>query len=85
MSSRDWSSGSSKAWRKLRARILERDQHRCQLKLPGCTTIATDAHHILGKIHGDNPDQIVAACGHCNKTVGEPTRHDPQPTPRTRW
>jgi len=83
--SRSWKGGSTRAWRRTRALVLARDGHRCQLKLPGCTTTATHVHHVLGKAHGDDPAQLLAACAHCNLSTGDPSGHDPQPQPRTRW
>lgn len=82
---RDWTTGSTRAWRRLRAQILTRDQHRCRLQLDGCRVIADCVHHLDGKLRGDDPDRLVASCTPCNLKVGEPTHHDPQPTPRTDW
>ena len=82
--SRAWSGGSTREWRKTRTRTLAAAGYRCQLKIDGvCTTIATEANHVYGK--GTDDRTLIAACGPCNKTVGDPTRHDPTPTPRTRW
>jgi 5-methylcytosine-specific restriction endonuclease McrA len=82
---RGWIRGSTRAWRKVRAYVLDRDGRRCQLGLPGCTTIATRAHHTRDRaLVGDNPAHLVAACAWCNQSTGEPGRHDPDPTPRTR-
>jgi len=64
---------------------LERDKYRCQLKLDGCTTLASHAHHLGGKEQGDDPRHIVAACEHCNLTLGDPTRSDPDPNPWPGW
>lgn len=86
--SRAWANGSTAAWRKLRARVLHRDQYQCQLKLPGiCTTTATHVHHLKGKAYGDDPKWLASACAPCNLAVGDPTRrqHDPAPTPRSNW
>lgn len=84
--SRGWQGGSTRAWRKLRALVLARDAYVCRLQLPGCTTRANHVHHTLGKtITGDDPTYLVAACEHCNLKVGDPTRHNPQPRPMTRW
>ena len=80
-----WEGGSTAAWKKLRRKILQRDGHRCQIRLPGCTTIATEVDHTIGKVYGDNPDHLRAACSHCNKSQGNPERHDPPATPRTNW
>jgi 5-methylcytosine-specific restriction endonuclease McrA len=93
--SRTWAGGSTRRWRKIRQRVLERDGHTCQLALPGCTRYATHAHHLHGKASGDDPAGLVAACPSCNLKTGDPTRRssqprprrprDPDPIPRTRW
>ena len=84
--SKAWGRGSTKAWRRVRAYVLDRDGHRCQLKLPGCTSLATEAHHTQPRqLVGDYPAHLVAACRSCNLAVGDPCTHDPAPTPRTRW
>ena len=71
-----WGSGSTRAWRKVRALVLARDKHRCQLRLPpacdctmtgcrrfhGCRTYADCVHHLYGKRFGDDPADCVAAC-----------------------
>jgi 5-methylcytosine-specific restriction endonuclease McrA len=80
-----WPSGSTRAWRRVRARVLDRDGHTCRLRLPGCTGRATHVHHVIGKQYGDDEAQLVAACEACNLTTGDPERHDPPPRPRTEW
>ncbi|MEU5721582.1 hypothetical protein ABZ783_07145 [Micromonospora sp. NPDC047738] len=83
--SKSWAKGSTRAWRRTRAQVLARDGHRCQLKLPGCTTVATHVHHVRGKQHGDDEAYLVASCEHCNLSTGDVSGHDPAPEPRTRW
>lgn len=84
--SQRWAGGSTRAWRRTRAYVLARDGYRCRLKLPGCTTIATHAHHTVAReIVGDDPRYLIAACEHCNLSAGDPTSQDPAPTPRTQW
>lgn len=87
MPSRGWVGGSTRAWRKTRLLVLERDGYLCQLRLPGewtvvvdgetqtrrCTELATQVHHLDGKAAGDDPDRCVAACRNCNLKVGDPT------------
>ena len=86
MPSKQWAKGSTRQWRKVRALVLERDGHRCQLKLPGCTTIANTAHHTLGRgVSGDDPAHIVAACAWCNGSTGDPRSQDPSPNVRAWW
>jgi 5-methylcytosine-specific restriction endonuclease McrA len=82
--SRSWQGGSTTAWRKTRALVLDRDGHACQLRLPGCTRRAEHAHHLDGKAMGDDIARLVASCQHCNLSTGQPTG-DPSPEPRTRW
>lgn len=84
--SRSWARGSTRAWRRTRARVLARDGYQCQLKLDGCTSKATHVHHTVGReVSGDNIAHLVAACEHCNLKIGDPRRHDPAPRLRTRW
>lgn len=85
--SRAWARGSTTAWRKLRARVLARDQHLCQIGLENCTVTATHVHHTKGKAYGDDPDHLVSACASCNLAIGDPMRrdHDPAPRPRSNW
>ena len=85
--SRDWSKGSTREWRLLRAAVLARDRHRCQLKIVGtCIGTATHAHHVRGKAAGDDPRYIVAACPPCNLKVGDPMKApDPPAIPITKW
>lgn len=83
--SKSWAGGSTRRWRALRTAVLTRDQWTCRLQLPGCTTRATQVHHLAGKQAGDNPALLVSACAHCNGSVGDPTRDNPNPRPTTAW
>lgn len=85
--STNWAKGSTRNWRRLRVRILDRDGWECQLKLAGCTVRAQHVHHTLGKgLTGDDPAHLVAACQSCNLKTGDPNKQpDPPPRPRTRW
>jgi len=86
--SRSWAGGSTRAWRRLRIRILYRDGYACRLRIPGvCTGLATHVHHTLGReVTGDDPAHLVAACAPCNLATGDPSKTpDPPPRPRTRW
>ena len=75
-----WQGGSTRKWRKIRAYVLDRDAHTCQLRLDGCTTHATRAHHTRDRdIYGDDPEYLVAACAGCNIRTGDPVPHDPEP------
>lgn len=78
----DWSKGSTRAWRQLRLKILDRDAYECQLRIPSiCTHRATHVHHINGKTSGDDPDNLQAACAECNLHVGDPTMKNHKKTP----
>jgi 5-methylcytosine-specific restriction endonuclease McrA len=83
--SRGWGErGSSRAWRNVRQYVLDRDRHRCQLRLHGCTYRATHAHHTVewfGRPEDVDPALIVAACSSCNLKTGDPAGADPEPRP----
>lgn len=90
--SRSWPNGSSPAWRRVRRRVLDRDGQRCQLRMAGCTTIATHVHHTRDRAEvGDDPRYLLAACSPCNHRAGSPagkaTRPgaDPPPRPLAWW
>jgi 5-methylcytosine-specific restriction protein A len=88
--SKAWAGGSTKAWRNVRAAVLIRDRHQCQLQLPGvCIGVATHAHHTQPRaVVGDNPVHLLAACAPCNTSYGDPAQPkygDPRPRPRTTW
>lgn len=58
--------GSTRSWRRVRQRILRRDQHRCQL----CGAPADDVDHIVKWIDGgsDDPSNLRAICSRCNRS-----------------
>lgn len=62
-------------WRKLRARVLERDGHRCQLQHHGCTQVARTVH-IDPELGGDHRlatmDRCLSACLHCHGVEDAP-------------
>ena len=71
--SKAWAGGSTRRWRVQRARILARDGHDCQLRIPGvCTGIADQVHHVIGKGVSDADADLVACCQACNIRVGKP-------------
>lgn len=86
--SEGWAGGSTRKWRKIRATVLQRDAHVCQLRIPGtCTYKADCVHHLVGKKHGDNPKDLVASCTPCNLAIGDPEARakDPGHVPHTTW
>ena len=52
--------------------MLERDGYVCQMRLPGCTHVATTANHIRQRARGGRStlDNYEAACVHCNSVDG---------------
>lgn len=71
-----WGKGSTRAWRKVRAMVLQRDNYTCRIRLPRvCTGVADCVHHTLGRaVTGDDPAYLVAACTPCNLAIGQPGR-----------
>jgi 5-methylcytosine-specific restriction endonuclease McrA len=71
------SRGGSRAWRRLRARVLA-EQPSCQIRLPGCTGRSEVADHIIPKRY--RPDLVLrrenvqGACRACNSRKGSRTR-----------
>lgn len=61
-----------RAWRLLRTQVLIRDHHQCQLRLRGCTRMATAIDHIIPRNDGgsDAIDNLQASCGNCNLLKG---------------
>jgi 5-methylcytosine-specific restriction protein A len=59
-------------WKRTRKRILERDSHRCRLRLPGCKDKATSVDHIVPASRGgtDADHNLVACCWPCNQKKG---------------
>lgn len=56
-------------WRAVRLSILDRDRRECQIRLDGCTKVATHVDHIHPLGEGGarlDPDNLRAACAFCN-------------------
>ena len=53
--------------------VIQRDAGRCQLRLRGCTAIATSADHVIPRSWGGSghPTNLRASCGHCNSARGD--------------
>lgn len=83
---------STRAWRKLRADVLQRDNYQCQIRHPYvCTGHADRVDHIHNTAAGGaplDPDNCQAACEPCNrdkaKTEAAAARRQRRPDPRTR-
>jgi 5-methylcytosine-specific restriction protein A len=80
--------GSTRAWRKVRVTVLQRDKYQCQLRYTGCAGHATEVDHItnLATTHtarrdAIEPDECQAVCKPCHdvKTAQERRR------PRVTW
>jgi hypothetical protein len=95
-----WAGGSTRAWRIMRAAILQRDALAgCRAHRDGwcaragratphrCTDAVEHAHHTHGRrVTGDDPRYIVSSCEACNLHIGDPSRAaDPPVVPVTRW
>lgn len=87
--SKSWKKGSDTRWRKYRLSILQRDRWQCTLKEQGCTTQATQVHHIRPLSRGGqkyDPANCTAACRYCNLKLGDRIPiQQPQPRPVSAW
>lgn len=75
-------SGSTRAWRRLRAAVLARDKGRCHY----CGGLGADsADHVMPRARGglDEMGNLVAAHLRCNKAKGD--RVPDQPNPSRSW
>jgi 5-methylcytosine-specific restriction endonuclease McrA len=64
--------GSTRAWRRMRAAVLERDGHRCHW----CHGPADSVDHLIARVRGGSDDEtnLVAACVPCNSRRGQAER-----------
>lgn len=68
--------GSTRAWRRLRDLVLERDGRACRRPIPPtgmpCGRPANEAGHIVDKALGgtDTPENLRAECARCNRSAG---------------
>jgi hypothetical protein len=62
--------GGSSEWRRLKAEILTRDHHQCQLQLPGCEGYGSEIDRIgsLGDSAGGSLEELRAACKSCERS-----------------
>jgi 5-methylcytosine-specific restriction enzyme A len=74
---------ASTSWRKLRARVLERDEYRCQIADAAiCTGTAETVDHLVPAFRGgsDAEENLQSACWPCHrrKTGQEAAAAKPQ-------
>lgn len=56
-------------WRRVRAKVLERDNYECQIRGYGCRQVADQVDHILPVSMGGawyDEDNLRASCAFCN-------------------
>lgn len=77
------------AWPRIRRTILDRDGHRCQIKLVGCLGAASCVDHIVPTLLGGawyDPDNLRAACAPCNSKLARRGARRPAPSrPSREW
>ena len=65
----------SPEWRAKRAAVLARDGCQCQAMLPGCTKIATQAHHLTYDHWKNEPlFDLVSVCRSCHDEITDDDR-----------
>ena len=79
---RAWAGGSTRAWRTIRGRVLNRDNHTCTLAWPKCTHTATEVDHIISKADGgtDTLNNLRAVCPNCHKARTQQQARGARPT-----
>ena len=73
-------SGSTWAWRKIRAAVLDRDQWTCHW----CSKPAATVDHVIARMDGgsDDPSNLVACCSRCNIVRGQAAKKGAPPPSR---
>lgn len=63
-------------WETRKRRVLQRDEHRCYLGLPGCTGVAVTADHVIPVTQGGTHDleNLAAICGPCHEAKSNQER-----------
>lgn len=58
---------------------MEMDGGLCQLRLPGCTVVATEVHHLGGRanIGDDDINLLRSVCQNCNIKAEKRPAEDP--------
>lgn len=70
-------------WAVRRSQVLNRDVHRCQACLSGCSGEATQVHHLTYKHWRNEPlFDLVSVCVHCHDLITEMDRENRPPAPR---
>ena len=73
----------TRRWQATRRQILNRDGGRCRARLPGCTLIAIEVHHLdqlADNPHDEHPhDRLISVCKPCHTKL---TAADNAPTAR---
>jgi 5-methylcytosine-specific restriction protein A len=71
-------------WRKVRQQVLERDDHRCQLRYPGCRGRADEVDHGVDVAMGGalyDVDNCRAVCGACHRRRSNAKRQRSRQSP----
>jgi 5-methylcytosine-specific restriction endonuclease McrA len=58
---------TTRAWGRLRQQVLDRAGGRCER----CGAVATDAHHVVARVHGgpDTMANLAAVCETCHQEL----------------
>ena len=58
----------SEEWMARRSQVLGRDRQTCQLRMVGCTGVATQVHHLTyERVTREALEDLVSACANCHK------------------
>ena len=65
----------SDQWKRISRQVLQRDRYTCQYRITGCTSRATEAHHLTyARVGRESLEDLIAVCHHCHEVITDESR-----------